>query len=191
MPVRVLRALAGSGICLALAAVLASPGAAACGVERWPVKVAADKNAVLIEDYVRTASVAELGALAGPRDPAARQDTRFLPEEAMVWEISGKLLSIQKMADGDLRLVVTDPYNPPAMVVANAPDPGCARDSRFAQNIRAVRDALDRRFGRVSWATPGVPVTMTGIAYFGVRRSEPGAAPNDIELHPLIGIAFP
>jgi hypothetical protein len=191
MAAAVLRALLGTGLCLAFAAVLAGPAAAACGGERWPVKVAADRNAVLIEDYVHTATLAELGEIAAPSDPAARQDTRFLPQEARVWEVSGTLLSIQRMADDDLRLVVADPYPPHAMIVAVAPAPDCAWKSRFAANIRAVRNALERRFGRFSWLTPGVPVTLTGIAYFGVGRGEPGAAPNDLELHPLLGIAFP
>jgi hypothetical protein len=185
------RALLAAALSLALAAVLAAPSAEACGVGRGPVEVAADRNAVLIEDYVRTAGIAELAALPAPADPAARPDTRFLPEEARVWEVSGTLLSIQRMANGDLRLVVADPDPPHAMIVAVAPAADCAGGSRFQENIRAVRDTLDRRFGRVSWATPGVPVTMTGIAYFGVRRGEPGAAANDIELHPLLGIAFP
>jgi hypothetical protein len=187
MAAGLLPAFLGAGLCL----VLGASAAAACGAERWPVKVAADQNAVLVEDHVRTADVGELGAITAPRNPTVLQDRRFLPQEAMVWEVSGTLLSIQGMADGDLRLVVADPDHPQAMIVAAAPAPDCARDSRFASNIRAVRDALDRRFGRVSWLTPGVPVTLTGVAYFGVRRGEPGAAPNDLELHPLLGIAFP
>jgi hypothetical protein len=186
MAVRLLR-LAGAAIFLGLSI---SP-AAACGGGRWSVKVAADRNAALIADYARTADIAALGALAAPGDPQARQDTRFLPTEGMVYEVSGTLLSVQGMADGDLRLVVAGRNDPQTTIVAVAPAAACAQNSRFADNIVAVRHALLRRFGQVSWLTPGLPATLTGIAYFAVRRGEPSAAANGIELHPLIGVAFP
>ena len=179
--------LGGAAACL----VLSVAAAAACGSERWPVQVAADKNAVLIADFARDDGIAALGAIAAPGDPAARQETRFLLTEATVYEVSGTLLSIQQMTDGDFRLVVADRNNPQAMIVGNAPDPACAAGSRFADNIGAVRHAILRRFGQVAWVTPGVPVTMTVVGYFAVRRGLPGAATNGIELHPLLGLAFP
>jgi hypothetical protein len=165
--------------------------AAACGGERRPVQVAADQNAVEIADFARTAGIAELAAIAAPRAPATRPSARFAPAEFTVYTISGTLLAIDKTADGDIRLVIADRERPQTAIVAVAPDPACAAGSRFADNIAAVRGAIERKFGTFSRLTPDLPVTATGIAYFSARRSEPGTAPNGIELHPLIGLAFP
>jgi hypothetical protein len=165
--------------------------AAACGDERRPVQVAADQNAVEIADFPRTANIAELAAIIAPPAPAARPSARFAPAEFTVYTVSGTLLSIDRTADGEIRLVIADREPPQTEIVAVAPDPACAAGSRFADNIAAVRDAIERKFGTFSRLTPALPVTATGIAYFSARRGEPGMAPNGIELHPLIGLAFP
>jgi hypothetical protein len=165
--------------------------AAACGSERRPVPVAADQNAVEIADFARRAGIAELAAIAAPTAPAARPSARLVPAELTVYTVSGTLLAIDKMADGDIRLILADPDQPNTAMIAVAPDPACAAGSRFADNIAAVRHAIERKFGAFSQLTPNLPVTATGIAYFGARRGEPGTAPNGIELHPLLGVAFP
>ena len=179
--------------CFVGAALLLSGAslAAACGTERRPVQVAADQNAVEIADFARTAGIAELAAISAPEAPAARPSARFAPAELTVYTVSGALLAIDKTADGDIRLVIADADQPKTAMIAVAPDPACAAGSRFADNIAAVRNAIDRKFGAFSRLTPNLPVTATGVAYFGARRGEPGTAPNGIELHPLIGVAFP
>jgi hypothetical protein len=163
--------------------------AAACGTERRPVQVAADQDAVEIADFARPAGIAELAAIAAP--PTARPSARLAPAELTVYTVSGTLLAIDKTADGDIRLVIADPDRPQTTMIAVAPDPACAAGSRFADNIAAVRNAIERKFGTFSRVTPNLPVTATGIAYFGAWRGAPGTAPNGIELHPLIGVAFP
>jgi hypothetical protein len=164
---------------------------AGCGGERRLVQVAADQNAVEVADFARTAGIAELGAIAAPQAPAARPSARFAPAEFTVYTVSGTLLAIDRTVDGDDRLVIADPQQPQTMIVAVAPDPACAAGSRFADNIVAVHNAIERKFGTFSRLTPDIPVTATGIAYFSARRGEPGTAPNGIELHPLMGFAFP
>jgi hypothetical protein len=77
------------------------------------------------------------------------------------------------------------------MMIADSADPACASGSRYAANIAAVRCALDWKFGQILWLTPNLPVTVTGIAFFDSLRGRQGAAPNGIELAPLIGVAFP
>jgi hypothetical protein len=168
----------------------ASIAAAACDGARPLVAVAADQNAVLVANSARTAGIAELGALAAPSDPAARPASRFAPVELTVYEVSGTLLAIDRQPDGDYRLVIDDRQQPPAMLIAVAAAADCADDSRYADNIRAVRRALDRQFGSFQRVTPNLPVTATGIAYFAAR-GQPGAAANGVELRPLIGVAFP
>jgi hypothetical protein len=182
---------AARGFLVGTVLLLAPFAAAACGRERPPVQVAADQNAVEIGDFARTAGIAELAAVAAPKAPDLRPSARFAPAELTVYTVSGTLLAIDKTADGDIRLVIADPDQPQTALIAVAPDPACAAGSRFADNIAAVRNALERRFGTFTRLTLNLPVTATGIAYFAARGGGPGAAPNGIELHPLIGLAFP
>jgi hypothetical protein len=182
-----------AGHCLVATAVLLSSSslACACGTERPLVRVAADQNAVQIEEFPRTAGIPELDAFAAPKIPDARPSARFAPAEFIAYTISGTLLAIDRTTDGDDRLIIADPDQPQATIVAVAPDPACAAGSRYAANIAAVRDALARKFGNFSRLTPNLPVTATGIAFFSSRRGQAGMAANGIELQPLIGIAFP
>jgi hypothetical protein len=179
--------------CCVAAALLLAPfsRASACPAERPLVRVAADQNAVLIADFARTADIAELAAIAPPNTPAARPSARFAPAELTVYTVSGTLLAIDKLADGDDRLVIIDPDQPQTLLIAVAADPACAAGSRFADNIAAVHNALLRKFGTFSRLMPNLPVTATGIAFFAGRPAPAGTAPNGIELQPLLGIAFP
>jgi hypothetical protein len=180
------RGAAAAILCAAAPAV-----AAACGGERAPVALAADRNAALVADFARTDPIADLAALVPPPRPDARPDTRFAPAELTLYEVSGTLQVIEKVADGDYLLILSNPDQPRIMMIAVSPDPACAAHSRFGANILAVRRALDRTFGRFSRLTPDRPVTATGIGFFAARPGPPGAAPNGFELSPLLGVAFP
>jgi hypothetical protein len=162
----------------------------ACGGARWPVEMAADQSAVLIADFARTASIADLAAIAAPSSPDSRPSSRFAPAETIVYQISGTLIAIKKAPNGDDRLVIADPDNPQITMIAVSPDPACASGSRFAGNLATVRHTLDRKFGQFLQLTPDLPLTATGIAFFDTLRGQEGAAPNGIELRPLIGVFF-
>jgi hypothetical protein len=164
--------------------------ALACGGARWPVEMAADQGAVLISDFVRTAAVADLSAITAPSRPDSRPKSRFAPTETALYEISGTLTAIEKEPNGDYRLVIADPDNPQITMIAVSPDPACASGSRFTDNVAAVRHVLDRKFGQFQRLTPSLPLTATGITFFGTLRGQEGAAPNGIELHPLTGVFF-
>ena len=180
------------GCCVAAALLFgAASGARACAVERRRVRVAADQNAVLIAEFARPAAIAELAAIAAPTTPAARPSARFEPAELTLYTLSGTLLVIDRTAAGDDRLVIADPDRPQTAIVAVAADPACAAGSRFADNIAAVRNAIQRKFGTFSRVTPNLPVTVTGVTFFAGGPRPVGTAANGLELQPLIGIAFP
>jgi hypothetical protein len=171
--------------------LLAPAAAAACGTERHLVKVAADQSAVRILDFARSASVADLAAIDAPSRPDARPSARFTPTELTVYQAFGRLAAVEKEPNGDYRLIIADPDHPEITMIAVAPDPACASGSRFADNVAAVWRSLDRKSGQFPKLTPNLPVTATGIAFFSSLRGQEGAAPNGIELAPLIGVAFP
>jgi hypothetical protein len=144
-----------------------------------------------IADFARSADVADLAAIGAPSKPDARPSLRFTPAELTVDQIFGPLTAIEKKPNRDYRLVIADPDHPEITMIAAAPDPACASASRFADNMAGVRRSLDRKFGQFLQLTLNLPVTATGIAFFGSLRRQEGAAPNGIELAPLIDVAFP
>jgi len=150
----------------------------------------AGRGAVLIAHFARTAGITDLAEIAAPSRPNSRPSRRFAPAETTVYKISGTLTAIEKGPSGDYRLVIADWDNPQITMIAVSPDPACASGSRFADNIAAVRHVLDRKLGQFRRLTPNLPLTATGIAFFDTLRGQEGAAPNGIELHPLIGIFF-
>jgi hypothetical protein len=175
------RVVVGAGLLLTF-----SPLALACGGARWPVGMAADQSAVRIADFARTAGIADLAEIAVPSMPDSRPNSRFAPAETTVYKISGTLTVIEKRPNGDYRLVIAASDNPQITMIAVSPDPACASGSRFADNIAAMRHVLDRKFGQFRRLTPNLPLT----AFFDTLRGQEGAAPNGIELHPLIGVFF-
>lgn len=164
----------------------------ACGTERWPVKVAEDGMASLIDtSRVVDTTIAALGALAAPEHPNRAETRRFQPTETTVYRISGALRLIKHEADGDFHLVIADQDG--RTMIVESPDPACAGASPLLLRIMAAREKLQQQFG----GDPGrrvfdkpLLVIATGVAFFDEPHNQEGKAPNAIELHPLLDIMF-
>jgi hypothetical protein len=81
-------------------------------------------------------------------------------------------------------------------MIVESPAPHCAQ-GRFAQQIQAVRDAIDGQFPVFTEDETvmirvrlNIPVTVTGVAFFDTLHGQEGVAPNGIELHPTLSISF-
>ncbi len=170
--------------------LLAAPAWAACGVERWPVKIGADADfpANLLSPLPTT--VAALSALPPPPNPDARRDSRFLPVEGTVFSLDATITLVKHEADGDYHIVVSDGS---ATMIVEAPDPACATGSKVATQIAEVQADIERRFGgpvRGRHTALAIPVTVTGLGFFDKCHGQEGRAYNCIELHPLLAIKF-
>jgi hypothetical protein len=177
----------------ALAAFLISTtGALACGQERWPVKTGTDNDADLVILAPNRTTIAALQAVPSPPNPNVRRSSRFAPIETSVATLSAILTVIKPEADEDYHLVIADPANPAVTMIVESPNPHCALDSFFAENIAATRQAIDAHFrGPIRGRhIVNVPVTVTGIPFFDPLHGQEGVAPNGIELHPLLAIRF-
>ena len=75
-------------------------------------------------------------------------------------------------------------------MITEAREPRCASGSLFLGKISIVRQTLDRKFGQIVRLEPNVPVTIMGVAFFDSQHNQEGRAPNAIELHPILAIAF-
>lgn len=151
-----------------------------CGVERWPVKVVIDDDTSRVDRAPRATTVAELAAMPRPAGPFP-QRARVAPEELITWRVRAILWNVRVEPDGDVHLVLADPDNPAVRLIAEAPDSNCAIGSSLAATFAQVRRDL-RRIGRRRL------VDVTGIAFFDRPHGQRGAAPNNIELHPLLKI---
>jgi hypothetical protein len=76
--------------------------------------------------------------------------------------------------------------------VAEIPSPSCVgAGSRFAAQIASARAQFDAQFSVTSsFQTANIPVRVTGVGFFDFFHNQHGAAPNVIELHPVLDIQF-
>ncbi len=151
-----------------------------CGVQRWPVKIVTDDDSARVDLTPRDTTVAALAAMPRPAGPFP-QRARVTPEELVTWRVRAILWEVRVEPDGDLHLVLADPSNTSVRMIAELPDSNCALGSRHAATFAEVNRQL-RRVGRRKL------VTITGVAFFDRPHGQRGAAPNNIELHPVLRV---
>ena len=161
----------------------------ACGTERWPVKTATDKDKEAIVATSVPATVNQLSQIPAPVDPSIKRDTRYAPTELAVYEITAKMTFIKVETDEDYHVVLKDEKGN-SMIVESV-SPNCAQGSRFEDEIKVVRETIDKSVGTIDKPkTVSRMVTVTGVGFFDRIHGQNGVASNGIELHPIIGIIF-
>ena len=174
----------------AIALFVSASSAVACGTERWPVKTGTDRDAASVKNFPTPITISQLRSIIAPAHPERRRSARFAPTELTTFQTKGILMVIKREADDDYHLVIADPSNPGVTMIVEAPDPRCASRSLFLDNISFVRQTLDQKFGEIGRLEPNVPITVTGVGFFDALHGQEGVAPNGIELHPILVIAF-
>ena len=172
-------------------AVLYLPGAAIaqCTGERWNVKAGIDADASLVNlSAVTTASIQSLVSLSKPTN--LPDNNRIQPTETTTWRLSATLIKYVKSYDADYHIVFQDSAG--RTMIGEIPDPGCiSPSSTFRSGIIHARAQFDAMFTATStFMTASVPVVITGVGFFDYNEGQEGIAPNGIELHPIIDIAF-
>jgi hypothetical protein len=190
--------------------------AARCGgTERWFVKVGTDSKAQDVDvAHPIPITVAGLNQLPKLQGTVPAGDNKFrLPEETKVYVVEGLLALFKDEDDADYHLVITDsslqytPGGPSSdgketgtSFIAEIPDPGCVAGqkgalgvpSTFQAAIESSRQKFEAQFpgGKGADKPLGIPVTVTGIAFYDRPHRQTGRAVNGIELHPILDIAF-
>jgi hypothetical protein len=164
-----------------------------CGKERWSVKTGTDSGAGQVDlSNPRTASITELIALQPP-DPIPA-DSRFAPTEDSLFVVDATLTDYKfetgSTGDSDYHLVLQDEQG--NTMIAEIPSPSCVgANSPFTAQIANARAEFDAILTATSsFQTANVPVRVTGVGFFDFFHNQHGAAPNVIELHPVLDIAF-
>ncbi len=183
------------GVLATLWYVVATPPLVAqhCGVERWPIKTGTDADAQRVDlANPRNATVAELTALPPPHP--IPPSGRFGPTETTVFVVNATLTDYKfeggSHGDSDYHLVLQDEHG--NTMIAEIPSPDCVGSgSPFAAQIASARAAFDSKFTATSsFQAANVPVQVTGVGMFDFPHGQHGAAPNVIELHPILHIVF-
>jgi hypothetical protein len=191
-----------------------------CGVERWPVKTLSDADAgqvavgnavpttvIALRQTPRPAPIADPKALGPPNN-------RLIPVETTVYAVTATLVGAKVESDKDIHLVIADPTDPSATMIAEFPDPSCiaAADPALVSRMAAARQSIVSKLPAVLRAiAAGAPVPLdmvrlnpstgnlgmalqplsgtaqiTGVGFFDTQHGQDGVAPNVIELHPVL-----
>ena len=169
----------------------ASPVAGRCGAERTPVKTLADAGASKIDFDAKPRTVSALRRLARP---GVTRDSPRLRGEYSTYRVRARLRSMRIEKSGAIRLVVADPANARRTMLVRMPAPGCgpAVRSLAVRRMAKARADLLRWCGRPTSATSRAlraTAMISGVAFFDASRNGPGAAPNGIELQPVLTVA--
>lgn len=166
---------------------------ARCGVERWSVKTGTDADASHVDlAHPKTETIADLVAIPAPHP--IPKNNRVAPTETTVWVINATLTDYKhetgSSGDDDYHLVLDDGQG--HTMVAEIPSPNCISDtSPFSAQIASARSEFDSKLtASSSFQSANIPVQVTGVGMFDFKHGQRGAAPNVIELHPVLDIVF-
>ena len=182
-----LRFLLGSTAC----AALALGNAQGDGSPRTRIEHGTDVDVAKISLVATVISVEDLIALrdkvGAGMDFAKFHDRRFTPFENTVFRITGNLQSIKIDKEGDINFVVVGKTG-----VIEIPDLEESKGSPLFKKLRAVHDALDRRYHPTTTGTnPNEKITVEGIGFLGSRLKQ-GSKPfgETVRLMPAIRVVF-
>jgi hypothetical protein len=189
---------AAAGAAGLLAAATLALGAAApamassCGTWRWPVKTGSDATRNQVSRKVSYTKVRYLDGRARPSSFGSyAQDHRIKWPEFHTWQVTRvTLVAIKLEDDGDIHLRLRSAGR---HMIAEIPRPGCVSSaSPWKPAITAARNAVTSRYSvsLSDWHYIYRTVNVRGLGFFDEEHGVTGAAPNDIELHPVTKIRF-
>lgn len=164
-------------------------GSGRCGVERWAVKTFSDVDRDRVRLDPVDATVESLASMIRPRRlPNAR---RVGPVEVTVYQVEARIVAWKPEDDGDIHLILAGLQDRSATMIAEIPDPGCSGSCRsgFAERYARARQAFETWVNDPDRSEEAV-VIVTGVGFFDRNHGQTGAAPNFIELHPVLSIQF-
>ena len=157
-----------------------------CGTERWSVKTLADPAGRRLSLNPRATTIRKLRRAKAPRNLGPRR-TRSI--ERTTFRVTGRLVEVRLEDDLDIDLVIADPRTGGTMIAA-FPSASCtqgatrkarAKMGRARAAFVAACGAPTTAFKRLSGTA-----TITGVGFFTKAHGQEGAAPNGIELHPVV-----
>jgi hypothetical protein len=157
-----------------------------CGVERWQIKTLSDLEADRVDFTPVPTTVEALGAL--PRPARTPQLSRISPVEFTTYQIDAYLGGFRHESDGDVHLILFGMKNQRESMIVEIPDPNCsgACASGLSADFAKARAMLDQILAEPNPTDQPIVVRVTGVGFFDRNHRQIGAAPNIIELHPVL-----
>ncbi len=160
-----------------------------CGDWRKSVKNGADADAHLVD--LSQPIPTTISTMSGwPAPPDLPGNNRISPIETTVWVVNATLTEYRRSTDQDYHLNIRDDSG--NNIISEIPCPCClGAGSHFTSLISAARARFDSTLTATDTLQPAnIPVRVAGIGMFDFPHEQVGAAPNHIELHPVLAIAF-
>ena len=169
-----------------------------CGTERWSLKTLSDSDAdSFTSEEPKEMTVSEL---ITQRAPSKLPATSRVPFEKTLVKVHALLIGwkVESGATGDqdFHMVIADPDDTGKQMIVEVPSPDCqlACSSQFLDDFKANRDQVPGKLGDPAENFQSLDrpwlVTITGPAFFDFNHGQIGLAPNCLEIHPVVNIAF-
>lgn len=162
---------------------------AQCGVERWSVKTGTDPDApgVSLSTYIST-TIYNMWSSTRPSSLPA--NNRVAPREMNQYRVTGTLIKYKRETDSDYHLVIKDGSG--RTMIVEIPSPNCVGSgSPFGPGIRNARAEFDAKLTATStMKSVTAPVAIRGVGFWDFLHGQTGVAPNGIEIHPVLDVAF-
>ncbi len=159
------------------------------GVERWTIKVLTDAQASAINYFPVNTTIAALTSIATPNPPNPNA-TRISGIEYQTYSVTCKISIKKEEDDNDYHLVLKDGNK---TLIGEVPDPSCyaAGLSVHKNEYIAARNFVNSHIASGNVNNVNIPdVVVTGVAFVDPPHGQTGAAPNNLELHPILDIHF-
>jgi len=155
-----------------------------CGTERWSVKTLSDADRDKVQLAPKEVTVGWL--ISQKRQARLPSDRRATPIETQTYKIRALLVGYKLQADQDFHVVISDVEDSSKTMIVEVPSPECAGAcaSGHAEEFRSARAVI----AALPEPVPPVIVVVTGVGFFDFSHGQTGAAPNGVELHPVLKI---
>jgi hypothetical protein len=181
-----------------------------CGWERWAVKTGQDATA----SNVKPLGYSDVGTLSRLVAPLPKRRFKYPPQinyrlvhETEIVAVKATIVAYRAENDSDIHLVLSAAGK---TMIAEIPCPCCMANlagkknmasSPWMAKVTAARDAFLAKTGYVPlpWVKGkqpppfvecSLPATVTGVTFFDWPHNQHGAAPNAVEIHPVLAIDF-
>ncbi len=119
--------------------------------------------------------------------PAAHREA----SERTTFRVRASLVEMKLEDDSDIHLVIADPSDSRATMIAELPNPSCTAGAslKARAKMRQARKAFVAACGSPSTSFKRLSgtATISGVGFFDQIHGQKGVAPNGIELHPVVG----
>jgi hypothetical protein len=158
------------------------------GTERWAVKVLTDAAVSTINFTSIPATVASMVNIVTPTPSTSMP--RYAGVEDKCYTFTCNVTVKKAETDNDYHLVLSDGTH---TLIGEIPDPVCAAaaSSNYVAQYTAGRNFVDTYIGTGSYSSVHIPVVQVyGVAFVDPPHGQTGAAPNNLEIHPILKINF-